>query len=165
MALPARGLIRWQGHAYDDGWHFITIRVGPTSAWLSHIHRSEVILTQLGKMGESALLALHDPDKGVFLDEYVLMPDHLHAIICLQPGHTTKSPPVNADPVARSLMRLSRLIGKFKMRGTQEVKISHGKPGSRFWQNRFHDRVISNEKELNAIRNHIRQNPARAKPL
>ena len=55
---------------------------------------------------------------------------------------------------------LGRLLGSFKTVSTNQVNVLRGTPEAKLWQRDFHDRVIRNERELNAIRDYIFFNPA-----
>ena len=102
-----------------------------------------------------------------FLDEFVVMPNHMHGIITIQ-----KNENVNANVetlLAKSLpdknpyskispkkYSLSSIIRSYKSAVTKNAK----KINPQFaWQSRFHDHIIRNEKSLHNIRNYIQQNP------
>ncbi|MDP1614612.1 MAG: hypothetical protein Q8L68_02335, partial [Methylococcales bacterium] len=54
---------------------------------------------------------------------------------------------------------LSNMIRQFKARCTFDIR--NNCTAKFTWQPRFYDRIIRNERELNAIRNYIEQNPLR----
>jgi REP element-mobilizing transposase RayT len=84
------------------------------------------------------------------LDTLMVMPDHLHVIVSL-------------SAEGRSL---STVVHWIKSRTTADYAL--GVKGSgwtpfrgRLWQQGFHDRIIRDDQELNAIREYVMQNPAR----
>lgn len=84
------------------------------------------------------------------LDEYVVMPDHLHFIVVL-PGTDASLP----DVVPRYKTWTTR-------RYRAGVASSGWRPYSRhLWQRGYYDRVIRSDTELDALRDYIRDNPAR----
>jgi len=82
-------------------------------------------------------LALRFP--GIQLDEFIIMPNHLHGIIWL-----TQCQPCS----------LSTLMALFKGSVSKEANRLHT-----IWQRGFYDRVIRNQDELDNIRTYIRNNP------
>lgn len=84
----------------------------------------------------------------VDLDEFVVMPNHLHAILWL--GQT--------DDTADASPTLGRVIAGFKSavarRAKREQLVEH------VWRRNYFERVIRNERELLAIRKYIIENPA-----
>lgn len=103
----------------------------------------------------------HDHAQHVQLDESIVMPDHLHTILILtsHPQHSQKKKHGNH----RSLQpgSVGAIVGNFKSLVTTEINKWRGTPGSKVWLRGYYDRIIRNEKELNAIRQYIRNNPAR----
>ncbi len=93
----------------------------------------------------------------VELDEYIVMPDHLHGILVIRPGGADRSRPVPTDEAKTK--SLSELIGAFKT--TSSKRIREGGLAFFQWQRSFHDHVIRDDEDLNRIREYIRENPAR----
>ncbi|HLD08139.1 MAG TPA: hypothetical protein VJB60_03675 [Candidatus Peribacterales bacterium] len=100
----------------------------------------------------------------VLLDEFIVMPDHLHGIIKL--GYCRGAWP--SAPTGLTLLSagvfaftnkpkpLGRLIGAFK---TTSTKITCFGQGNKIWQRDFNDRVVRSKDELEQIRRYIRENP------
>ena len=74
--------------------------------------------------------------KGVSLDQFVVMPDHLHMIIILD----------ECD------LRLGEIVRRFKAKVSKQVT-------EKIWQPNYYEPVIRDEKALNKIRNYILNNP------
>lgn len=114
----------------------------------------------------------------VTLDEWVLMPNHLHGILVIagsalprvdpsaplentsvpdpRPGSQPDRRPIGLVPGS-----LGAIVGNYKSLVTRRVNNLRGTPGAPVWQRGFCDRIIRNERELNAIRQYIRDNPTR----
>jgi len=101
----------------------------------------------------------------VHLDEFVLMPNHLHGIVLILGndivGATGGRPPGGNHrlplhgPQTRSL---ASFIAGFKAscaRSINELRSSSG----RLWQRNYYEHVIRNENALTAIREYIEANP------
>jgi dipeptidase len=78
-------------------------------------------------------------------DEYVVMPNHIHAILDVQEQGLKTDLPV--------------VIGQYKMAVTKRIRSE--KPGFQVWQRSFHDHVIRNRKSYEKIWTYIENNPAK----
>ena len=92
--------------------------------------------------------------KGVESPIYVVMPNHFHAIITISRADMESAPTV------------SEIVQSFKRYSTVEyarlVKENILPPfDKKIWQRSFHDHVIRNRDDYNAIYNYICQNPMR----
>lgn len=92
----------------------------------------------------------------VELDEYAVMPNHLHGIVVLTESLNQAS---RSDSGNRKT--LGRLMGAFKTVSTKRLNQVSRTPTRQIWQRNFYERVIRNEPALSAIREYIRLNPLR----
>jgi REP element-mobilizing transposase RayT len=108
------------------------------------------------------------------LDEFVVMPNHIHGILIIDNGGTDKNAVKNDtphvgtnDPVgtndrwslqSRNMELIPKIISQYKSSVTRTIRQQSG--DYEFgWQKSYHDRIIRSEKSLNRIRNYIRNNP------
>jgi REP element-mobilizing transposase RayT len=94
---------------------------------------------------------LPDHYENIILDEFVIMPNHVHGIIIIQDDA------VGAD--LRSARSLSEIIRAFKSFSTRELNRHLKTSGQSFWQRNYYDHVIRGEKDLYSKRKYIRENP------
>jgi len=88
----------------------------------------------------------------VLTDEFVIMPDHMHGIISLKKDYIHGEIPF--DP-QKHKFTLTRIIASYK----GAVKKYCDKLGFEFkWHNRFHNRIISTEWELEIKQRYILKN-------
>jgi REP element-mobilizing transposase RayT len=94
----------------------------------------------------------------VELDEFVLMPNHLHGILFfnVQTGNGPSQRPGQPNQFGVQSQNLGAVLRAFK--STAKRFANHNNIEFE-WQSRYHDRIIRNEKELNAIRQYIIDNP------
>ena len=64
-------------------------------------------------------------------------------------------------PEAVGEQPLSELVRALKTFSARQINTMRGMRGTSVWQRDYHERVIRNERELNAIRDYIRTNPTR----
>jgi putative transposase len=101
--FPQRESIRLKAHDYGAGYYFITICVAGRRCLLSHVKSSTILLTPVGEIVREEWLRTGEMRPDVWLDAFVVMPDHFHAIVGLgtaQIGEGTESwgPPVRPQP-------------------------------------------------------------------
>ena len=97
----------------------------------------------MGKCVEENLLTIPQVYPCVRIDKYVVMPNHVHAIVVIEDKDRS------AD--------LCTIIGQYKMSVTKRIrKIA---PGREVWQRSFHDHVIRNQQAYEKIWLYIEGNP------
>ncbi len=96
--------------------------------------------------------------KFAVLDESILMWDHKHGIIGLATPDGAQSDFTTLQPGS-----VGAIVGNYKMLVTKRVKamLKVSDTDFRVWQRGYYERIIRNERELNAIRQYIQQNPTR----
>jgi REP element-mobilizing transposase RayT len=97
------------------------------------------------------------------LDEFVIMPNHFHAILWIlgeEVGTASRAPTVEqfGQPVSGSLSSIIRGYKSGVLKRINEMHHSHRKT---VWQRSFYEHVIRNEESLNRIRGYIATNPLR----
>ena len=138
------------------------------------IINDEMQLNELGKIVENHWNELPTKYSNVSLDEYVIMPNHLHGIIAIQSVGATlavakksncESKRTGARPVPTvpTQSTLGNIVGSFKSLCVHDW-LKHLKQNNisgigKFWQRNYYERIIRNEKELNKIREYISNNP------
>jgi len=112
----------------------------------------------------------------VVLDEFVIMPNHVHGIICIV-GARHASPLLqdanassargtlgSADPTrprGAAAGSLGAIVGSFKAAAAKRINAIRKTPRSPVWQRNYYERVIRDEEELSRVRQYIRDNPLR----
>ncbi len=179
--FPNRRSIRLKDYDYtSDGAYFVTLcAAGQANRFGEVIQGTEQDIVRLNPIGEivrSGWLWLEDRYPYVFLDAFVVMPNHCHGILFLSetwvetasiephtPVRAAREPPVQSPPSPRIGKRkpLGQLIGAFKTVTTRAVNARCHTPGMALWHRNYYERVIRSEHELAAIRQYIQFNPAR----
>ncbi len=137
----------------------------------------------------AAVMWEHIPQRphaaGVVLDEWVLMPNHLHGLLFL-PDTTSSNERDVSDPAVlpglpfdmhyaaqpdsipekggrRRLPAgsLGAIVGGYKSSVSRRINAMRGTPGHPIWQRGYYEHIVRNERELERIRTYIRENPAR----
>ncbi len=141
-----RRSLRFKGYDYSrPGAYFVTMCLQGREPLLE--------IPQVRHIVEVRWKALPERFPTVELDEFIVMPDHIHFILHLHPDYKHRP-------------TLSTIVGAYKSL-TARSALSHLRTrgdicGNHFWQERFYDHIICNETELHAIRTYIRTNPLNA---
>jgi len=122
------------------GAYFVTVCARARACMFGEAVQDDIRLSQTGQLVATCWLDLPIHFSGLGLDEFIVMPNHLHGIVWLsRAGH---APPL---PV---------VIGSFK-------SVASRMAGRSLWQRSFYDRVIRGEAELRALRQYVADNPLR----
>ncbi len=166
----SRRSIRLKGYDYSaDGAYFITICVRGRECLLGEINNGQMILNRCGEIvrdvWEGLPVGAASPGENrvsdIDLDEYVIMPNHFHAIILINksPESTEIYKDLDVDDIkARRKMILPKVVGRFKMLAAKAINQSREIEGS-FWQRNYYERVIRSEEDCQIVRQYIINNP------
>ncbi len=119
-----------------------------------------VTLSPAGRIVDQEWLASATIREEVRLDRYVIMPNHFHGIVMIEPSCRSLIPATTGVRPSRPPGALGSLIAGFKSAVTRRVREAQLLDGP-VWQRGYHDRVIRNEIDWAAYRNYIADNPKR----
>jgi putative transposase len=164
------------------GWYFVTICTHDKVCTLGKIKNDEMLLSDIGEIAEQFWLQIPEHFPQVTLDQYVIMPNHVHGIIVIQsenPAVDSKNSD-NRDVAFRSRdvacnvsTTISRtMAGISPKKGSLSVMVrSYKSAVTRWarnnqyahfgWQARFYDHIIRDEASLQRIQAYIVNNPAK----
>ena len=143
---------RLSGYDYSQpGFYFVTICTQQHRLVFGTLVDGQVLLKVPGQIAQSVLLTLPRRFAHVKLDEYVIMPNHMHAIIELTDLDATQTGPRAA---------LWEIVRVFKAATSYQIRRSEGQPWFA-WQDEYYDSVIRTEAALQQIRQYILENPVR----
>ena len=187
-SMHHRRSIRRRDYDYSSvGAYFVTLCVQDRVCLLGCVNSAEPAVSAAGVMVKKWWIKLPEKFPGLELDEYMIMPNHIHGILVLASREpiagAAKSAsvivgaaesasviaggrPHGAAPTVSGRESLGSILRWFKTMSTNEyirnVKVSGWKPfHGRLWQRDFFDRVIRDEDEMERIREYILMNPAR----
>jgi len=159
-----RRSIRLKGYDYSTaGAYFVTLCVKGRENLLGDIVDDNMQLNEYGRIVETAWEWLGQQYPYVDLDEWVVMPNHLHSIIVICDDCRGDSPEGDSrkgdSRIAPTRKPLGRLVGAFKTVSTKEINLIRGTPAATIWQRNYYEHIIRNEGELARIRKYIDENP------
>ena len=139
-------------HNYSGGDYFVTICTRDKEHYFGRIQDGEMRLTRIGECAQRKLEELASHYKYVEVPLFVVMPNHIHAIICIR---EPKDAP-GCVPTQRTA--LSVVVGGYKQSVTMYARRNDFDFG---WQSRYHDHVIRGVHDGNRIADYITNNVAR----
>ena len=161
---------RLEGYDYSKpGFYFATICTEDRKCILGDVINDEIVLSEYGKICQQHLIDLSEYSEYIKIDTYVVMPNHVHAIIVIDYDnfHEFKN---NGQALGLSLqaknISLSKVIRDFKSFSSREINktIRKDKVDCHLilfkWQRSFYDHIIRSESFLKKIRQYIQSNPA-----
>ena len=137
---------------YRNGWFFVTWQTAHNKSIFGAIVGDRCELNELGRKVEEYWREMPAKYPELELDEFVVMPNHFHAIVRI------RFRPANKEH------HLGFLLGRFKggtgyiygkMRRAGEVDDI----GDHLWQFDYWDKIVTSEGQLAAYRRYIRDNP------
>jgi len=166
---------RLQGWNYSlPGYYFVTLCIKDWGIPLGFVRKGRIQLSNVGKIAADEWRKAGKTYINVKMDEWVIMPNHLHGIVVIEDNDDgcdasvetvhelflrEPPPPQAVIRQNRRRMLLSKMIGKFKMRSAKRINILQNTIGKPFWQARFYDHIIKDNLSLERIRAYIRNNP------
>jgi len=141
---------RLAGYGYSQaGAYFVTI--------CTHNRELSLQAESVRDVVRSAWCGLPARFPGVALDEFVIMPNHIHGVVVLAGAGAAGSAPT-VGGAASSAPTLGRVVRAFKSISGIEANRALGHSNRPFWQRSYHEHIIRDEGDLDAIRQYIRAN-------
>lgn len=155
-----RRSIRLKGYDYSQvGAYFVTICAQNRACLFGDIVGGEMRLNDTGKIVADSWRWLASQYDYVELDEWVVMPNHIHGIIVVNDRRgDSRIAPTRTAPTGKR-KPIGRLIGAFKTVSTKHINIMRGTPGIPVWQRNYYEHIVRNDESLNRIREYIKNNP------
>jgi REP element-mobilizing transposase RayT len=159
-----RRSIRLKEYDYSQaGAYFVKVCAWNRECLFGEISQGKVNCNEAGKVVADVWNKLPERFPSIELDEFVIMPNHIHGIVILNttvgaglalPG--TKHKQTGAASGAPTLGDIMRT---FKSMSVVTANRRFDRPGCPVWQRNYYEHIIRDEKELHAIREYIRYNP------
>lgn len=169
----------------SNGYYYVTICTKNRENFFGEIKEGEMILSKTGMIADKFWCEIPDHFPFVILDEYIIMPNHIHGIIqidrdgdtqnrrkdtinrvftntsindTMNTMNTKKGGITKKNNPMLNPFSLSKIIRWFKGRVSFEINKSLNNLNFA-WQSRFYDHIIRDEEDLTRIRDYIKSNP------
>ncbi|MBI3985715.1 MAG: hypothetical protein HY343_02250 [Lentisphaerae bacterium] len=149
---PRRKNLRMQGWDFTSpGWYFLTICTKGMKSAFGTVVNGRMALNVAGTVADRFWREIPAHFPRAVVDEHVVMPNHVHGLLCLLDRATAGRGPLETfgKPVAGSVPTIVR---SYKGAVTRAV-------GENVWQGRFYEVRARDDVARANIRNYIRFNP------
>lgn len=133
----------------QSGAYFVTICTYQRLHHFGAITAETMHLSSVGQIAAECLRGIPQHHQQVELDDFVVMPNHVHGILLLLGDERDERP------------QLGLVVGTFKAAVTRSVKRANILLDDRLWQRGYHDHIIRNERDYLYIKQYVQINPAR----
>lgn len=158
--IPSARLRNWDYSS--EGTYFITICTAGRECLFGSINVGIMNYSPIGQIVLKELEKSFAIRTELFCDVFVIMPNHLHAILRIDHVETHSCASLtspNYGIAYRSPKSISSFVAGFKSSATKKVNQFRQMPGKILWQERFHDHIIRNDAEYQRIMEYIEMNP------
>ena len=149
-STPRRKNIRLRHFDYSQrGAYFVTICTHDRERLLGDVVDDQVRLNDEGRIVLECWHNLPNHYEHVKLDEFVVMPNHVHGIIVITDpvrGISLNEERAGLKPAPTSMHSLSEIVRGFKTLSSRRINRLQDKPGQPVWQRSFYEHVIRDEK-------------------
>ena len=158
----------------SSGAYYVTICTAQRAHPFGEILEGQTVLSDFRRIALEEWRASARIRAELALDEFVIMPNHLHGIVWILEenqtvlarasvasgvGATGRSPlrgNVAAGPAKKSL---GAFVANFKAAVTKRARGGSSNPDLHVWQRGYHDHVVRDDSDLERIRTYISTNP------
>ncbi|AJC49017.1 transposase [Allofrancisella guangzhouensis] len=163
---------RIKGYDYSqNGYYFITICTKNRVNYFGNVsNNGQIALNSYGSIVYECWKSIPQHYSKAYLDEFVIMPNHIHGILIINNNVETEQYSVLSKgnslsmtaqyAVTTNRIGLSQILKSYKEMCTKNIRNNLG--DNKFqWQRSFYDHVIRDEKSLLKIREYIQNNPTK----
>jgi len=168
-----RRSIRLRGYDYlQSGAYFVTVCTKDRECLFGEVMDGEMRWNEAGRIVQTTWAELPSHYPGVQIDEFVVMPNHVHGIVVLSEHHGNErdvgaqfiAPPIGIAATSKGAINRAPTLGSvvraFKARITTAINGIRQTPGVPVWQRNYYEHIIRADDDLNRIRQYIIDNPA-----
>ena len=148
----------WWNYATDAA-YFITICTHEREFFFGNVIEGEMVLSEIGTIVLREWMNTFDmrPDMNIQLGEFVVMPNHFHAIVIIGENEYNRQI-TQGNTFSPQSKNLASIVRGFKSAVTRHARFIRP---SFAWQTRFYDRIIRDYAEYQRIEEYIVNNPAK----
>jgi len=116
---------------------------------LGEVRLEEFRGNELSKIVEQCWLDLPNHYEHCVLDEFIIMPNHVHGIVVI----------IKEKKGLQPVHGLPEIVRAFKSFSAKRINMILNRTGKPFWQKGYYEHVIRSPEEMDRIREYIADNP------
>ncbi|MDD6678155.1 MAG: hypothetical protein PUF71_02050 [Firmicutes bacterium] len=153
----------WEYDYSTNGAYFVTICTQDRRKILSSIvGDGSPVPKPCGIIAEKLIAQIPEKYPTVSVDNYVIMPDHIHMLFRFDCYSGTGNPSPTVDcysGTGNPSPTLGNVIGWYKYQVTKQVNLQSNNKSERVFQRSYYDHVIRNQRDYDEIWQYIENNP------
>jgi len=166
-----RHSIRLSGYDYAKaGAYYVTVCTINRECLFGRIECDKSVLSPFGEIAESEWRRTREIRRNVEVDEFIVMPNHIHDILfidesagatrCVAPARigSAFTHDDGGRPHGPVIGSIGLIIGQYKSIVTKRINQLRNSRNAPVWQRNYYEHVVRDEKDLNDIRDYIRNN-------
>ena len=163
--FPKRKRIRIINYDYSrNGCYFITICTKNRECLFGDVVDGEMRLNEWGEIVKREIIQTIQKRDYIHIDQYVVMPNHVHLLISLYNADTARRVPTREQFSKPTQGSIPTIIRSFKSAVTNAIRpvgTRRAVSGDGFiiWQTRYHDHIVRNRQAYQKISEYIINNP------
>ena len=142
----------------QNGYYFITICTKNRKNYFGEIINKRMSLSNVGTIANQSWLAIPQHFSNVILDEFVIMPNHVHGILIINNDGNDDLKSRKGRFQNQGAKTISAIVGSYKSACTKTINQLIAEKYFA-WQTGFYDHIIQSEKEWQNIVDYIFNNP------
>ena len=160
-----RKTIRLKDWDYSsEGAYYVTLCTDKMGHLFGKVANENMELNGFGKIVQKEWLRTAELRTNVVIDEFIVMPNHLHGIIMILEKAGGKAGRGELTFAHNKHLRspsqsLGSIIRGFKSASTRRINENRNSMNEKIWQRNYYERIIRNYNELDKFRNYILENP------
>jgi len=156
-----RHSLRLRGYDYtQEGTYFVTVCLQDRVCLFGDISDEKMILNDAGLIAEKHWYDIPAHFPHIELDEFVIMPNHVHGILSITAAVGAKNfSPLPSQQRPGTSKTIGSVIRGFKIGVTKWMR--QHTPVHNVWQRNYYEHIIRDDVSLNSIRQYIMENPSR----
>ncbi|NMB56914.1 transposase [Candidatus Beckwithbacteria bacterium] len=152
----------------SEAWYCVTICTHNFVHYFGKVEKGKMILSEIGTLVLDYWLGIPKHFDFIKLDEFIIMPNHLHGILIIENDNCKDDPlgrlknqetrqwHVSTNKIRNWNQSLGLVLNQFKGKCRRQC---NQKNLTFSWQSRFYEHIIRSEKSLVKIRQYIQNNP------
>jgi REP element-mobilizing transposase RayT len=148
---------RLRNYDYSQGgYYFVTICTQSRIEFFGEIQNGAMVLNENGKIAEKVWIGIPEHFGNVELDEFVVMPNHIHGIIVVKKDIVGNRHACSLQK--RQYQTIPVVVGSYKSAVTRNIRKIKSSGSGFVWQKSFYDHIIRDGSSLNRIREYVINN-------
>jgi putative transposase len=165
LHLPARRSIRLEYMDYSQpGAYFVTICAFLKRCLFGRVESGHMYLSPIGEIVRACWVDIPNHFPGVNADIFVVMPNHVHGIVCIE-ERARRAVPLRDEKAFEGFRKgvpgsVPTIVRYYKAAVTKLVRDTAGNRAMQVWQSNYFERVLRNGEELANASRYIQENVA-----